>query len=88
VIPIVVTYLTLALPAVILEESFLSFLGLGVQAPLASWGTLLADGASMLNPIDTPWWLIVFPALALVSCLLLFNLLGDQLRRLGTDSER
>jgi ABC-type dipeptide/oligopeptide/nickel transport system permease subunit len=42
----------------------------------------------MLNPIDTPWWLIVFPALALVSCLLLFNLLGDQLRRLGTDSER
>jgi peptide/nickel transport system permease protein/oligopeptide transport system permease protein len=88
VIPIVVTYLTLALPAVILEESFLSFLGLGVQAPLASWGTLLADGASMLNPIDTPWWLIVFPALALVSCLLLFNLLGDQLRRLGTDSDR
>ena len=88
VIPVVVTYLTLALPAVILEESFLSFLGLGVQAPLASWGTLLADGASMLNPIDIPWWLIVFPALALVSCLLLFNLLGDQLRRLGTETER
>ena len=88
VLPIVITYLTLALPAVILEESFLSFLGLGVQAPLASWGTLLADGASMLNPIETPWWLIVFPAAALVSCLLLFNLLGDQLRRLGTDSER
>jgi peptide/nickel transport system permease protein/oligopeptide transport system permease protein len=88
VVPIVVTYLTLALPAVILEESFLSFLGLGVQAPLASWGTLLADGASMLNPLDTPWWLIVFPALALVTCLLLFNLLGDQLRRLGTDSDR
>lgn len=88
VIPIVVTYLTLALPAVILEESFLSFLGLGVQAPMASWGTLLADGASMLNPIDTPWWLIVFPALALISCLLLLNLLGDQLHRLGTDSGR
>lgn len=80
VTPIVVTYLTLALPAVILEESFLSFLGLGVQAPLASWGTLLADGASMLNPIETPWWLVVFPALTLVTCLLLFNLLGDQLR--------
>ena len=88
VLPLVITYLTLALPAVILEESFLSFLGLGVQAPLASWGTLLADGASMLNPIETPWWLIVFPAAALVSCLLLLNFLGDQLRRLGTDSER
>ena len=88
VLPIVITYLTLALPAVILEESFLSFLGLGVQAPLASWGTLLADGAAMLNPVDTPWWLIVFPATALVSCLLLLNLLGDQLRRIGTDSER
>ena len=88
VLPIVITYLTLALPAVILEESFLSFLGLGVQAPLASWGTLLADGASMLNPIDTPWWLIVFPAAALVGCLLFLNLLGDQLRRLGAESER
>jgi oligopeptide transport system permease protein len=88
VLPIVITYLTLALPAVILEESFLSFLGLGVQAPLASWGTLLADGTAMLNPVDTPWWLIVFPATALVACLLLLNLLGDQLRRIGTDSER
>ncbi|NCZ96234.1 ABC transporter permease [bacterium] len=88
VLPIVITYLTLALPAVILEESFLSFLGLGVQAPLASWGTLLADGASMLNPVETPWWLIVFPAAVLVGCLLLFNLLGDQLRRMGADAGR
>ncbi|NBQ64506.1 MAG: ABC transporter permease [Verrucomicrobia bacterium] len=88
VLPIVTTYLTLALPAVILEESFLSFLGLGVQAPLASWGTLLADGASMLNPVATPWWLIVFPAVILVGCLLLLNLLGDQLRRLDAHSER
>jgi peptide/nickel transport system permease protein/oligopeptide transport system permease protein len=80
ILPIIVTYLTLALPAVILEESFLSFLGLGVQAPLASWGTLLADGASLLNPVATPWWLIVFPALALTSTLLLLNLLGDQLK--------
>jgi len=80
ILPIIVTYLTLALPAVILEESFLSFLGLGVQAPLASWGTLLADGASLLNPVATPWWLIVFPALALTSTLLLLHLLGDQLK--------
>ena len=74
------TYLTLALPAVILEESFLSFLGLGVQAPLASWGTLLADGASLLNPIQTPWWCLLFPALLLATTLLIFNFLGDQLR--------
>lgn len=80
ILPIIITYLTLALPAVILEESFLSFLGLGVQAPLASWGTLLADGAALLNPISTPWWLIVFPALTLTSTLLLLNLLGDQLK--------
>jgi oligopeptide transport system permease protein len=80
ILPIIMTYLTLALPAVILEESFLSFLGLGVQAPLASWGTLLADGAALLNPISTPWWLIVFPALTLTSTLLLLNLLGDQLK--------
>ena len=82
VLPIVLTYLTLALPAVILEESFLSFLGLGVQAPLASWGTLLADGAALLNPIQTPWWLIVFPSLLLAFTLLLLNFLGDQLRKL------
>ncbi|NCZ53050.1 MAG: ABC transporter permease [Verrucomicrobia bacterium] len=82
VIPIVLTYLTLALPAVILEESFLSFLGLGVQAPLASWGTLLADGAALLNPIRTPWWLIVFPSVVLAFTLLLLNFLGDQLRKL------
>jgi peptide/nickel transport system permease protein/oligopeptide transport system permease protein len=81
VLPIVLTYLTLALPAVILEESFLSFLGLGVQAPLASWGTLLADGASLLNPIHTPWWCIVFPSFALASSLLLLNFIGDQLRQ-------
>ena len=82
VLPIVLTYLTLALPAVILEESFLSFLGLGVQAPLASWGTLLADGAALLNPIQTPWWLIVFPSVLLAFTLLLLNFLGDQLRKL------
>jgi peptide/nickel transport system permease protein/oligopeptide transport system permease protein len=83
VLPMVLTYLTLALPAVILEESFLSFLGLGVQAPLASWGTLLADGASLLNPIHTPWWCIVFPSFALASSLLLLNFIGDQLKKEG-----
>jgi peptide/nickel transport system permease protein/oligopeptide transport system permease protein len=81
VLPTVLTYLTLALPAVILEESFLSFLGLGVQAPLASWGTLLADGTALLNPIQSPWWCVLFPALVLATTLLLLNFLGDQLRQ-------
>ncbi len=81
VLPIVMTYLTLALPAVILEESFLSFLGLGVQAPLASWGTLLADGTALLNPIQSPWWCVLFPAALLATTLLLFNFLGDQFRQ-------
>jgi len=81
VLPIVLTYLTLSLPAVILEESFLSFLGLGVQAPLASWGTLLADGAALLNPIRSPWWCVLFPALLLALTLLILNFLGDQLRQ-------
>ena len=81
VLPIVLTYLTLSLPAVILEESFLSFLGLGVQAPLASWGTLLADGAALLNPIQSPWWCVLFPALLLALTLLILNFLGDQLRK-------
>ena len=65
----------------ILEESFLSFLGLGVQAPLASWGTLLADGAALLNPIQSPWWCVLFPALLLALTLLILNFLGDQLRQ-------
>lgn len=81
VLPIVLTYLTLALPAVILEESFLSFLGLGVQAPLASWGTLLADGTALLNPLQSPWWCLLFPSLLLALTLLLLNFLGDQLRQ-------
>ncbi len=81
VLPIVLTYLTLSLPAVILEESFLSFLGLGVQAPLASWGTLMADGAALLNPIQSPWWCVLFPALLLALTLLILNFLGDQLRQ-------
>ena len=81
VLPIILTYLTLSLPAVILEESFLSFLGLGVQAPLASWGTLLADGAALLNPIQSPWWCVLFPALLLALTLLILNFLGDQLRQ-------
>ena len=77
---IVVVYLTLTIPAVILDESFLSFLGLGVQAPQASWGSMLAEGALAINPIRSHWWLLVFPAGVMSITLLALNFLGDALR--------
>ena len=76
----VVVYATLTVPSVMLQEAFLSFLGLGVQAPAASWGSLAAEGAAALNPIRTYWWLIVFPGGALAMTLLALNFLGDGLR--------
>jgi peptide/nickel transport system permease protein/oligopeptide transport system permease protein len=77
---VVIIYLTLTIPAVILDESFLSFLGLGIQAPQASWGSLLSDGAQVINPIHSYWWLLVFPAIAMSATLLALNFLGDTLR--------
>jgi oligopeptide transport system permease protein len=77
---IVIIYLTLTIPTVILVESFLSFLGLGIQAPQASWGSLLADGAQVINPIRSYWWLLVFPAAVMSLTLLALNFLGDALR--------
>jgi peptide/nickel transport system permease protein/oligopeptide transport system permease protein len=77
---LVVVYLTLTIPQVILDESFLSFLGLGIQAPQASWGSLLSDGANVINPVRSYWWLLLFPALAMSLTLLALNFLGDGLR--------
>jgi peptide/nickel transport system permease protein/oligopeptide transport system permease protein len=77
---VIIIYLTLTIPAVIIDESFLSFLGLGIQAPQASLGSLLADGASAINPVHSFWWMIVFPAAAMASTLLALNFLGDALR--------
>ena len=77
---IVIIYLTLTIPAVILDESFLSFLGLGIQAPQASWGSLLADGAQVINPVRSFWWLLLFPAAVMSITLLALNFLGDALR--------
>jgi len=77
---VVVIYLTLTVPAVILDESFLSFLGLGIQAPQTSWGSLLADGAQAINPVRSNWWLLVCPATAMSATLLALNFLGDALR--------
>ncbi len=77
---IIAVYLTLTIPAVILDESFLSYLGLGVDASQASWGTLLSDGAQAVNPIKSSWWLLVFPAAVMSATLLSLNFLGDGLR--------
>jgi oligopeptide transport system permease protein len=73
----VIVYTTLTVPAIILQEAFLSFLGLGVQPPDASWGTLVADGARVMALFP---WLVTFPGLALSFTLLCFNFLGDGLR--------
>ncbi len=79
-VAIVVVHLTLTIPAIIIDESFLSFLGLGIQPPMTSWGAQLAEGAGTLNPVHIQWWLIVFPGFALALTLLALNFLGDSLR--------
>ena len=77
---IIIVYLTLTVPSVILYESFLSFLGMGIQPPMASWGSLIAEGARQLNPLRIYWWLLVFPCALLISTLLALNFVGDGLR--------
>jgi len=77
---VVITYLALTMPAIVLYESFLSFLGLGVQPPMASWGTLIAEGVGQINAIRIYWWLIVFPGAVMVLTLLALNFIGDGLR--------
>ena len=76
----ILVYATLTVPAVMLEEAFLSFLGLGVQPPMASWGSLASEGAAAINAVQTNWWLIAFPGGALAATLLALNFLGDGLR--------
>ena len=73
----VIVFTTLTIPAVMMLESFLSFLGLGVDAPLSSWGTLIKDGADKMENYP---WLLVFPGVVFASTLLALNLLGDGLR--------
>ena len=73
----IIVYSTLTVPAVMLEEAFLSFLGLGVQAPLTSWGALASEGRQ--NMEAAPWMLIA-PGVALAVTLLSMNFLGDGLR--------
>jgi oligopeptide transport system permease protein len=73
----VMVYVTLTVPGVILTESFLSFLGLGIQEPLTSWGVLISDGADQM---ETAPWMLLFPALFMAVTLFCFNYVGDGLR--------
>jgi oligopeptide transport system permease protein len=73
----VIIYTTLTVPQVILIESFVSFLGLGVQEPNASWGTMVNEGARVM---ETASWILVYPAAMLVATLLCLNFIGDGLR--------
>ncbi|WFP62210.1 ABC transporter permease subunit [Mesorhizobium sp. WSM4904] len=73
----VVIYMTLLVPQVIILESFLSFLGLGVQEPMTSWGVLISVGAKNIGYAN---WLLLFPAFFLVSTLFALNFVGDGLR--------
>ena len=74
---LVLVYATITVPSVILTESVMSFLGLGIQEPMTSWGVLIHDGAQML---DSAAWLLILPALMLSLTLYSFNYLGDGLR--------
>jgi len=74
---VVAVYVTLTIPQVILVESFLSFLGLGVHEPMTSWGALVHEGAEEL---ESAYWMLIFPAVFLATTLFCFNFLGDGIR--------
>ena len=83
----IVVYTTLAVPQAILQESFLSFLGIGVMPPLPSWGQLASEGIKELPALAIPqladafkWWVLVFPCLLLGLTLLSLNFMGDAMR--------
>jgi|TARA_B100001248_G_scaffold261741_1_gene253962 oligopeptide transport system permease protein len=73
----IVVYITLMVPSVIILESFLSFLGLGVQEPLTSWGVLISEGS---REMETAWWLLIFPGIFMTITLASLNFIGDGLR--------
>ncbi len=76
----IIVYATLAVPAAILSESFLSFLGIGVQDPLPSWGNLASGGLSELNTVESRWWLLLWPCALIGATLLALNFVGDHLK--------
>ena len=77
----ITVYATLTVPQAILQESLLSFLGIGIQKPLPTWGSLASDGLGLaLAPVASCWWLLVFPCTLLGVTLLALNFVGDGLR--------
>ncbi len=77
VVGVVIIYVTLTIPGVILAESFLSYLGLGIREPFTSWGVLISEGASQM---ETSPWTLIFPASLMALTLFCFNFIGDGLR--------
>ena len=73
----IIVYTTLTIPGVMLLEAFLSFLGLGVQPPMSSWGVLISDGQQKMEEFP---WLLVFPGVIFSLTLFSLNFLGDGLR--------
>jgi oligopeptide transport system permease protein len=73
----VIVYATLTIPSVMLSEAFLSFLGIGVQAPFASWGSLAAEGIKNISVFP---WQLIFPGVTMALTLFSLNFLGDGLR--------
>ncbi len=76
----VIVYTTLSVPAMILSESFISFLGLGISEPETSWGMLISEGAQSLGGDKSYWWLTTFPGACLAVTLFCLNSIGDGLR--------
>ncbi|RNC81698.1 MAG: ABC transporter permease [Phycisphaera sp.] len=76
----IIVYTTLTVPQAILQESFLSFLGIGVKLPLPSWGNLAADGLEAINRHRSEWWLLLSPCVLLGLTLLALNFVGEGLR--------
>ncbi len=79
--PVIIAYAVLAVPAAMLSESFLSFLGLGVREPLPSWGSLAAAGVAEVSPVRTRWWLLVAPCVLVAAALVAMHAVGEGVRR-------
>ena len=76
----IIVYATLTIPQAILQESFLSFIGLGIQAPMPTWGSLAGESVKAINTVESFWWMVVFPSGFLAITLLCLNFIGDGMR--------
>ncbi len=85
VLPVILVYATLGIGGAILTESALSFIGLGVQPPVPSWGNMLMSGK---DNIDIAWWLSVFPGLAIFITIIAFNFVGEGLQDMLNPKEK